>query len=159
MFIYIIIQTFTYIMRLVQMKIILKGRFKNNLYWLDLDGWTDHLVLSFAKRPTNAQRSSGFFINAFQIFYPDTFRHMLAILKGSWVPDKLLKQCSVSWACADYDPSRASSCRGMSLYWHRGRRPADTPNNGLGPPPPPPRGGGPHTRARTPGGGGAKWWN
>jgi hypothetical protein len=34
--------------------------------------------------------------------YPDMFRHMVAILRGSWVPDKLLKQCSVLWACADY---------------------------------------------------------
>jgi hypothetical protein len=34
-------------------------------------------------------------------FYPDMFRHMAAILRGSWVPDKLLKQCSVIWACAD----------------------------------------------------------
>jgi hypothetical protein len=31
------------------------------------------------------------------------FRHMVTILRGSWVPDKLLKQCSVLWACADYD--------------------------------------------------------
>jgi hypothetical protein len=40
-------------------------------------------------------------------------RHVSAYvchLQGSWVPDKLLKQCSVLWACADYDPSRAASC-------------------------------------------------
>jgi hypothetical protein len=30
------------------------------------------------------------------------------------VPDKLLKQCYVSWACADYDPSRVTSCRGTT---------------------------------------------
>jgi hypothetical protein len=32
-----------------------------------LDGWTEHLVVSFVKGPTNAQGSSGFFINTFQI--------------------------------------------------------------------------------------------
>jgi hypothetical protein len=37
-------------------------------------------------------------------FYPDVFRHMVAILRGSWVPYKLPRQCSVLWACADYDP-------------------------------------------------------
>jgi hypothetical protein len=37
------------------------------------------------------------------------FRHMVAILRGSWVPDKLLKQCSVLWARVDYDPSRVAS--------------------------------------------------
>jgi hypothetical protein len=37
------------------------------------------------------------------------FRHMVAILRGSWVPDKLLKQCSVLWECGDYDPSHAVS--------------------------------------------------
>jgi hypothetical protein len=57
------------------------------------------------------QESSACFINTFQIFYPDMFRHMVAILRGSWVPDKLLKQRSVLWACADYDPSRVASLR------------------------------------------------
>jgi hypothetical protein len=28
----------------------------------DLDGWTEHLVVPFAKRPTNAQGSSGFLL-------------------------------------------------------------------------------------------------
>jgi hypothetical protein len=41
------------------------------------------------------------------------FRHMVAILTGSWVPDKLLEQCSVLWACADYDPSCVASCRAV----------------------------------------------
>jgi hypothetical protein len=27
------------------------------------------------------------------------------------VPDKLLKQCSVLWTCADYDLPRVASCR------------------------------------------------
>jgi hypothetical protein len=78
-----------------------------------LDDWTEHLAVPFAERPTNAQGSSGCFINTFQIFYPDMFRHVVDILSGSWVPDKLLKQCSVLWACADYDPSRVASCRGQ----------------------------------------------
>jgi hypothetical protein len=39
------------------------------------------------------------------------FLHIVAVLRGSRVPDKLLKQCSVLWACADYDPSRVASCR------------------------------------------------
>jgi hypothetical protein len=30
------------------------------------------------------------------------FRHMVSILRGLWVPDKLFKQFSVFWACADY---------------------------------------------------------
>jgi hypothetical protein len=57
-----------------------------------LDGWTEYLVVPFVKRPTNAPGSSGFFINTFQIFYPDMFQHLVAILRGSWVPDKLIKQ-------------------------------------------------------------------
>jgi hypothetical protein len=64
-----------------------------------LDGWTEHLVIPFAKRPTNAQESGGCFINTFQIFYPDMFRHMVAILRGSWMPDKILKQCCVIDVC------------------------------------------------------------
>jgi hypothetical protein len=50
--------------------------------WNDTDSAVTQYV-SFAKRPTNAQGSSGFFINTFQIFYPDMFRHMVAILRGS----------------------------------------------------------------------------
>jgi hypothetical protein len=48
------------------------------------------------------------------------FRHTAAIFRGSWVSDKLLKQCPVSWACADYDPCRVASCRGTgcTLMWH-----------------------------------------
>jgi hypothetical protein len=47
---------------------------------------------SFAIRSTNAQGSSGFFINTFlNSFYPDMFRHMVAILWRSWVPDKIPK--------------------------------------------------------------------
>jgi hypothetical protein len=49
-----------------------------NAYWsacktpsILLDGCTDHLVVPFAKRPSNSQGISGFFINTFQIFYPD----------------------------------------------------------------------------------------
>jgi hypothetical protein len=82
-----------------------------------LDGWTEHFVVPFAKRPTNAQGSSGCFINTFQMFYPDMFRHMITILRGSWVLDKLLKQCSVLWACADYDLSRVTSFRGHSTTY------------------------------------------
>jgi hypothetical protein len=43
------------------------------------------------------QKVVDFFINMFQIiFYPDMFRHMVVILRGSWVPDKLLKQSGVA---------------------------------------------------------------
>jgi hypothetical protein len=56
--------------------------------------------VSFVKIPANAQGSSGFFINTFQIL-PDIFRHMVAILMWSGVPYKLPKLCSVLWACAD----------------------------------------------------------
>jgi hypothetical protein len=38
-----------------------------------------------------------------KFFYPD----MLC------VPDKLLKQCSVLWACADHDPSCVANCCGI----------------------------------------------
>jgi hypothetical protein len=48
-----------------------------------LDGWTEHLVVSCVRTPTNALLSSGFLIiNTFQ-FYPDMFRHMVAILRGT----------------------------------------------------------------------------
>jgi hypothetical protein len=50
--------------------------------YVDHDGWTEHLVLPFAQRPTNAQGSSWRFVNTFQIFYPDMFRHTVAILRG-----------------------------------------------------------------------------
>jgi hypothetical protein len=43
-----------------------------------------NIHMLFAKRPTNAQGSSGCFINTFQIFfYLDMFWHMVAILRGS----------------------------------------------------------------------------
>jgi hypothetical protein len=45
-------------------------------------------------------------------FSPDMFRHMVAILRGSWVPYKLPKRCSVLWMCADCAPSRVASCYG-----------------------------------------------
>jgi hypothetical protein len=51
--------------------------FKYPLFFLMVE------VVPFAKRPTNTQGSSGFFINTFQIFYPDMFRHMVAILRGA----------------------------------------------------------------------------
>jgi hypothetical protein len=61
------------------------------------------------------------FINTFQIFYPNMFRHMVAILRGSWVPDKLLKKCPVLWACADYDPSRVATCLDSTTTGHTDR--------------------------------------
>jgi hypothetical protein len=81
---------------------------------LFLDGWTEHLAVPFVKRPTNAQGSSWFFINTLQIFYPDMFRHIVAILRGLWVPEKLLKQCSALWACVDYDPFRVANGRKLA---------------------------------------------
>jgi hypothetical protein len=60
-------------------------------------------VTPFVTKPSNARGSSGFFYQYAPNFYPDMFRHMVAILRGSRVPDKLLKQCSVLWACADCD--------------------------------------------------------
>jgi hypothetical protein len=56
-----------------------------------LDGWTKHLVVSFLKRPKTSKGNSGFFINTFQIL-PDMFRHIVAILRVSWVPYKLLER-------------------------------------------------------------------
>jgi hypothetical protein len=49
----------------------------------------------------------------FKFFYPDMFWHMVAMPRGSWLPDKLLKQCSMLWLCADYDPHCVASCCGM----------------------------------------------
>jgi hypothetical protein len=46
------------------------------------------------KKTNKCSRKLWIFINTFHIFYPDMFGHMVAILRGSWVPDKLLKQCS-----------------------------------------------------------------
>jgi hypothetical protein len=83
-------------------------------YEEDLDGWTEHLAVSYVRRPTNSLWSRGFFVIK---FYPDMFRHMVAILRGSWVPYKLPKWCSVQWACADYDPSRVASC-GLLVFLH-----------------------------------------
>jgi hypothetical protein len=68
------------------------------------------------KKTNKFSRSSGFLLIRSNFFYPDMFRHMVAILRGSWVPDKLLKQCAVLWACADYDPSHVASCRGHSIF-------------------------------------------
>jgi hypothetical protein len=42
-------------------------------------------------------------------FYPDTFRDTVAILRGSWVPYKQPKWCSVLWACADCDRYRVAN--------------------------------------------------
>jgi hypothetical protein len=32
-------------------------------------------------------------------------------------PDKLLKQCSVLWVCANYDTSHVASCSGQQATW------------------------------------------
>jgi hypothetical protein len=71
-----------------------------------------NIILHRFKIPKSAQGSSGFLLIRSNFFYPDMVRHMVAILRGLWVPDELLKRCSVLWACADYDPSRVASCRG-----------------------------------------------
>jgi hypothetical protein len=62
-----------------------------------LPWWLNRACYSIVcKRPTNVQGSSGYFIiNMFQ-FYPDMFRHMIAILRGSWVPYKLHKLFLIS---------------------------------------------------------------
>jgi hypothetical protein len=84
-----------------------------------LDGWTEQLIVSFVKRPANTQESSGFFLLIRSKFYPDMFRHMVVNLRGSWVPYKLPKRCSVLWVCADCDWSCVTSCCGMcpSVTW------------------------------------------
>jgi hypothetical protein len=43
-----------------------------------IDGWTEHLVVSFASRPTNTQGNSGFLLLILSIFYPDMFRQLIA---------------------------------------------------------------------------------
>jgi hypothetical protein len=42
------------------------------------------------KEPTNAQGSSGCFVNTFQISYPNMFQHMVAILWG--------RECLISYS-------------------------------------------------------------
>jgi hypothetical protein len=81
-----------------------------------IDGWTEHLVVPSVEKPKIAQASSGFLLICSKFFYPDIFRHLVAILRGSWVPDKLLKLCYVLRACADYDPSHVASCHGMCQW-------------------------------------------
>jgi hypothetical protein len=44
--------------------------------------------------------------------YPTMFQQVFAIIRGSWFPQKLLKQ-SVLWMYMDYGPPREVSCRGM----------------------------------------------
>jgi hypothetical protein len=46
-------------------------------------------------------------------FYPEMFRHTVAILRRSQVLYKLPEGWSLLWACADYDPSSVASCCGM----------------------------------------------
>jgi hypothetical protein len=50
----------------------------------------------FVKRPITAQEVVDFLLMRSK-FYPDMFRHIVAILRGSWVPSKLPKRCSVFW--------------------------------------------------------------
>jgi hypothetical protein len=44
--------------------------------------------------------------------YPNMFQQVIAIIKGSWFPQKLLKQ-SVLCMYMDYGPPRVVSCQGM----------------------------------------------
>jgi hypothetical protein len=57
------------------------------------------------------QGSSSVFINAF-LDFPNMFQQVIAIVRGSLFPQKLLK-LSVLWMDMDYGPSRVVSCRGM----------------------------------------------
>jgi hypothetical protein len=54
---------------------------------------------------------SSIFINAF-LDLSQLFRQVIAIIKGSWFSQKLLKQ-SVLWMYKDHGPSREVSCRGI----------------------------------------------
>jgi hypothetical protein len=55
---------------------------------------TELLYFFVEKWPTNAQGSSEFVLMRSK-FYPDMFRQMFVIFRGSYVPYKPLKQCSV----------------------------------------------------------------
>jgi hypothetical protein len=44
--------------------------------------------------------------------YSNMFRQIIAIIRGLWFPQKLLKRF-VLWMYMDYRPSRLVSCRGM----------------------------------------------
>jgi hypothetical protein len=61
-------------------------------------------------------------------FYPDMLWHMIAILRGSWVPYKLPKRCSVLWACADYDSSCMASCCGIVTFHNWPHRTGHNPH-------------------------------
>jgi hypothetical protein len=69
--------------------------------------WTDSHE-PFAKRPQMLKEVVDVLLIRCNFLYPDMFRHMVAILRRSWMPDKRLKQCSVLWVCTDYDPSRVA---------------------------------------------------
>jgi hypothetical protein len=55
--------------------------------------------------------SSSVFIHAF-LDLPQNVSASLAIIRGLWFPQNLLKQ-SVLWMYMDYGPSRVVSCLGM----------------------------------------------
>jgi hypothetical protein len=54
--------------------------------------------------------------------YPSMFRQVIAIIRRSWFPQKLLKQ-SVLWMYMDYGPCRVVNCRGMVTSKHSGVNP------------------------------------
>jgi hypothetical protein len=58
------------------------------------------------------------------------FKQVIAIIRESWLPQKLLKQ-SVLWMYMDYGPSRLVSFRGIELSVHTWLHPATTDHSGL----------------------------
>jgi hypothetical protein len=77
-----------------------------------LDGWTEHLVVSFVERPTNAQGSSKFFINTFQILPRHVSAygcHPQGVVSALYATGAVF--CVIG--CADCDLSRVASCCGM----------------------------------------------
>jgi hypothetical protein len=59
---------------------------------LNLDSWTEHLFSIVTKQPTNVSRNYQDFINAF-LYLPHHASASHCNYQGSWVPQKLLKQC------------------------------------------------------------------
>jgi hypothetical protein len=83
-----------------------------NFFYFYLYVWTEHFVVPFVKRPTNALGSSGLFINTFQIFLPwhavRSSPHTPITQNTVWVAYQAL---TTSWGWQPH----AETCRGRNF--------------------------------------------
>jgi hypothetical protein len=77
-----------------------------------LDSWTEHLFLVLLQNNQQMRQGSSSILLMHLWIYPKMLRQVIAIIRESWFPPKLLKQ-SVLWMYMDYGLSRVVSCRGM----------------------------------------------